>query len=300
MDVYNWEHGFFLQDDFKIHPRVTINAGLRYEIITPFTERNDLLLNFDPNYVASNGRKGRFVVPSQKTLEFVDPRFVSYGIVTADQVGVPRSLVRPDYNNFAPRLGGAWRITDRSVFRGGWGVFYPTSAAQGIRDPLATNSFQVTLSRRPQPDAPLQAWPRPLSGGALDLLGGLIGGNWVPFDLQQPRIQQYNVTFEQDLGWNTAVRLSYLGTKMNGLITGIDYNMIPANDIPFGTTTGDGTTACNPAEANCQLSPADLARLPYPKPERLPDWVRQHWEWSQPCISSGSKPPHDRRLHVQR
>jgi hypothetical protein len=86
----------------------------------------------------------------------------------------------------------------------------------------------------------------------------------VPFDLQQPRIQQYNVTFERELGWDSAVRVSYLGTRMHGLITGVDYNMIPANDTPFGTTTGDGVTACSPAANNCQLSPDDFARLPYP------------------------------------
>ena len=93
MDVYNWETGFFVQDDFKVTPRLTVNLGLRYEIITPFTENNDLLVNFDPNFVGPNGQKGRYVVPSQRTLAAVDPRYINYGVVTADKVGVPRSLV---------------------------------------------------------------------------------------------------------------------------------------------------------------------------------------------------------------
>lgn len=242
MDVHNWESGFFVQDDFKIHPRVTLNMGLRYEIITPFIENNDLLVNFDPDYVGPNGRKGQFVVPSEKTLSFIDPRYIAYGLTTADKLDLPRSLVRTDYNNFAPRLGVAWRVTDRTVLRGGYGFFYPTSAAQGIRDPLATNSFQVGLTRRVTPEAALQPWPRPMSGGVLNALSNQISGNWVPFDLQQPRIQQYNFTFERELGWQTAVRLSYLGTRMSGLISGRDYNAIPPSDQPFGTTTGDGVT----------------------------------------------------------
>ena len=51
-----------------------------------------------------------------------------------------------------------------------------------------------------------------MSGGALNALSGLTSGNWVPFDLQQPRIQQWNVTVERELGWRTGVRVSYLGS----------------------------------------------------------------------------------------
>jgi len=271
MNVYNWEQGFFAQDDFRVTPKLTLILGLRYEIITPFTETNDLLVNFDPTYVGPDGKKGRFVVPSEKTLQAIDPRFVSYGVVTADKVGVPRSLVKPDYNNFAPRVGVAWRITDKSVLRGGYGFFYPTSAAQGIRDPLATNSFQVGLTKNNTAAQPLQGWPgavhgiSPMSGGQLTALSGLISGNWVPFDLQSPRIQQWNVTFERDLGMQTAVRASYLGTYMSGLIGGVDYNLIKPSDKPFGTTTGDGVTPCTPDDFDCDYSPADLARLPFPQ-----------------------------------
>src|SRR6185369_5235336 len=159
MDVYNWETGFFIQDDFKVTPRLTLNFGLRYEIITPFTENNDLLVNFDPTFVGPDGKKGRYVVPSQRTLAALDPRYIAFGVVTADQIGVPRSLVKTDYNNLGPRVGAAWRFAEKSVLRGGYGIFYPTSAAQGIRDPLATNSFQVGLTSRATAAAPLSGWP---------------------------------------------------------------------------------------------------------------------------------------------
>lgn len=263
MDVKNWETGYFVQDDFRVHPRLTLNFGLRYEIVTPFTENNDLLVNFDPTGSNPKGNKGVFVVPSQRTLQYVDPRFTEYGIVTADSIGVPRSLVRTDRQNFAPRVGAAWRMTDRFVLRGGYGLFYPTSAAQGIRDPLATNSFQVGLAKNGT-TTPLSGWPTPMSGGAQTALSGIISGNWVPFGLRQPRIQQFNVTVERDLGWNTGLRVSYLGTIMQRLISGVDYNMIPPSDQPFGTTIGDGVTPCTPDDGDCGYSPADLARLPFP------------------------------------
>ena len=271
MDVYNWEMGFFVHDDFKITPRLTLNLGLRWDIITPFTENNDLLVNFDPNYVGPDGKKGRYIVPSQKTLAAVDPRYLNFGVVTADKLGLPRSLVRTDYRDIAPRVGLAWRLTEKTVLRGGYGIFYPTSAAQGIRDPLATNSFQVGLTRRATAAAPLSGWPgfdhgfSPFSGGIVNALSGVTSGNWVPFDLKQPRIQQWNATFEREVGWRTAVRLSYLGSYMDRLISGSDYNLIAPSDKPFGTSTGDGVTACDPDNGDCTYSPADLARLPYPQ-----------------------------------
>lgn len=270
MDVHNWEQGYFAQDDFKIHPRLTLNIGVRYEIVTPFTENNDLMLNFDPNYVGPDGRKGQFVVPSQKTLQYVDPRFLAWGVTTADKLGIPRSLVKTDYTNVAPRIGMAWRLTDKSVLRGGWGMFYPTSAAQGIRDPLATNSFQVGLTKISNGTSTLQGWPgyngsvSPLSGGQVNALSGIVSGNWVPFNLKQPQVHQYNVTYERELGWQTGIRVSYLGTLMKKLISGVDYNMIQPSNQPFGTTTGDGVTACSPDDGDCDYSPSDLARLPYP------------------------------------
>ncbi len=263
MDVHNWETGFFAQDDYRILPKLTLNIGMRYEIVTPFTEANDLLVNFDPTGKNPNGNKGVFVVPSTSTLKYTDPRFAKYGVVTADSIGVPRSLVRTDYKDFAPRVGLAWRFADKMVLRGGYGLFYPTSAAQGIRDPLATNSFQVSLTKNGT-TTPLSGWPTPLTGGAQTALSGLISGNWVPFDLKQPRIHQFNVTMEREIGWNTAVRASYLGTIMQRLISGVDYSMIPPSDKPYGTTTGDGVTACSPDDGDCDFSASDLARSPFP------------------------------------
>jgi len=279
MDVYNWEQGFFFQDDWKVSPRLTLNLGLRYELITPFIENHDLLANFDPNFVDSaTGTKGRFVVPSEKTLPFLDTRIIDLGVVTAAQsrLGVGRGLVRMDKNNFAPRVGVAFRLTDKSVLRGGYGLYYPTSAAQGIRDPIATNPFNQGLTKRnidangdPVP-MPLQGWPgnshgfSPLTGGVVATgFGGLPSINVVPFGLQQPRIQQYNATYEREIARDTSLRFSYLGSTLSGLIAGVDLNEVPPSDNPLGTTTGDGTTACTPGD-DCNFSGADLARLPFP------------------------------------
>jgi len=68
----------------KLTSKLTLNLGLRYELITPFIDKNDLIANFDPNFVDSaTGQLGRFVIPSNKTLTYLDSRIVNFGYVLA-------------------------------------------------------------------------------------------------------------------------------------------------------------------------------------------------------------------------
>ncbi|HEY8227443.1 MAG TPA: carboxypeptidase-like regulatory domain-containing protein [Pyrinomonadaceae bacterium] len=264
LDVSNWEEGYFINDDYKISDRFTLNFGLRYEVHTPFVDKNDLMVNFDPNGTGNGGRKGRFVVPTADVISRIHPFFVTYGVVTADEAGVGRGLIKTDKNNFAPRVGGAWRLTNNSVLRGGFGIFYPTSAAQGMRDAIATNTFNQRITKRNTLGLPGGINPRgitPFSGGTISVQG--IAANAIPFDLQDPRFEQYNVTYENEFMPNTAFRISYIGGRQHGLIAGFDLNELPPNSTPFGITNEDGDR-CDPLEGDCVESAADEARRPFP------------------------------------
>ena len=134
--------------------------------------------------------------------------------VTAAQsgLGVGRGLIGTDKNNFAPRVGFAWAIGDKSVVRGGYGIYFPTSAAQGIRDPISTNGFNQALTKQTGTvNPPLQPWPTPLTGGDVVLDSSAFSINAVPVELHAPLVQQYNATFERQLGLKTSVRFSYIG-----------------------------------------------------------------------------------------
>jgi hypothetical protein len=111
---------------------------------------------------------------------------------------------------------------------------------------------------------PLQPWPTPLTGGDVVLDSSAFSINAVPVGLHAPLVQQFNATFERQLGLKSAVRFSYLGTHATGLIGGIDLNEIAPSNNPWGTTTGDGVTPCSPDDGDCLPSAADYARLPYP------------------------------------
>lgn len=271
LDVSNREDGFFIQDDYKISPNVTLSLGLRYELITPFVEKNDLMVNFDPDNSVNPGFKGRFIIPSEKTLALLDPRFIGYGVVTAKEAGVGRGLVKTDKNNLAPRLGVAWRLSDKNVLRGGYGIYYPTSAAQGMRDALATNAFNQSVTKRGTLGLPGGINPRgitPFSGGTISVGDPTdftaLAANAIPFNIQSPRIEQFNITFEREFMKNTGLRVSYVGSRQHGLIAGRDLNLLPPNDTPFGIHNEDGDL-CSPVDnEDCVVSPEDAARRPFP------------------------------------
>lgn len=279
LDVSNTESGFFFQDDFKVHPRLTLSLGLRYELITPFVDKNDLMVNFDPDGTGNGGRKGRFVVPTEAVKARIHPFFITYGTVTAAEAGVGRGLVNTDRNNFAPRLGAAWRMTDNSVIRGGYGIVYPTSAAQGMRDAIATNTFNQTVRNRQTLGLPLGInpaggnFPRgltPFNNATLSSVQG-IAANAIPFALQSPRIEQFNVTYEREIKGDMGLRVSYIGSRQHGLIGGFDLNELAPNSTPFGVHDDNGDPCFDTTPGvittdlgNCVESPADEARRPFP------------------------------------
>lgn len=275
MDVYNWESGYFIQDDYRMNDRLTFNLGLRYDLFSPFTENNDLMVNFDPNLKNPvSGLPGSYIMPSKKTLSYIDPSVIAYGYVFANQVGLGRSLVQTDRTDINPRFGVAYRLTNRSVIRGGYGLFTPTSTAHIIRDPLATNTFNQTYTKRSVAGGPpIQGWPTsgessgssPNAGGTASGFGNTPTANSVPTDLKNPRLQQWNATFEHQLPFESSVRFSYIGAYITGETTGRDLDMIAPSDNLFGVTTGDGVTICDPANlGNCAYSDADKARLRFP------------------------------------
>jgi hypothetical protein len=296
MDVSNWETAYYAQDDFRVNTRLTLNLGMRYDLYTPYVDKNDIMANFDPYYRnASTGQVGRYVLASAKTLNYLQPTELSLpptgiGYVLASQsgLGVGRGLVRPDRFDYGPRFGWAYHIGDKQVFRGGVGVFYPTSSAHQIRDTLSTNTFNIQATYKNQAGYRIDPWPTsstdtsgttPVTGGKLNQFNNFPTANWVAVGVKNPRLMQWNATFEQQLAWQTTVRISYIGSAQKGMIMGNDLDMINASDNPFGTTQGDDNynglvplpssdlyTACDPynASGSCAYSYADDARITFP------------------------------------
>ena len=156
---------------------------------------------------------------------------------------MPDTLVNADKNNFSPRVGFAWRLggDDKTVLRGGFGLFHPTVAVQGIRDLLATNEFRYTITYA---EARLCAR---LLGGTPDVDPADFGNQGIDPNIQSPDIYQYNLTLERELPGDLGLRVSYIGSTMRKLLVDRDFNTMPASTTPFDPE-----------------NPDDLARLPFP------------------------------------
>ncbi|HVH86076.1 MAG TPA: TonB-dependent receptor, partial [Terriglobales bacterium] len=113
----SWD--LFAQDDWRTTGSLSFNFGLRYEYVSPFSEANNRLANLDLN-------------PSITAVAPVFP-----GTVGPFTGGFPITVVEPDRNNFAPRVGFAWRAMKKTVVRGGYGINYNTGQYSSIVQNLA-------------------------------------------------------------------------------------------------------------------------------------------------------------------
>jgi hypothetical protein len=211
--LLNTDWAVFIQDDWKATRKLTLNFGLRYDLNPPYHERDGRFFNFDP-------QSGRIVVPGEATLRAIDPLFPSsiVPIVTAGEAAVPPALFRTDKNNFAPRIGFAFRpfATADFVTRGGYGIFTDPNTASlytaATGGPfLSSESFTNSLTA----GVPAFAFPRAFPEG----FGSLGAQSFSPTDpdLKNPYIQQWNFTVEKGV-WNMGLRATYLGTASHQLV----------------------------------------------------------------------------------
>jgi hypothetical protein len=250
----------YFMDDFKVSSRLTLNLGLRYEYEPgPIDAQNRLSQRLDltqqiPDMIATPPN-----IPSTVTnlLASRQEKHIFNGawvFTNADS----RSAWRREKITFQPRLGGAFRITDSSVFRFGWGRY--VSPSSRVRDPLgdfvlqysgfATSTPgpgtisngrpQATLSNPfPAAIAPIQQ-PLGQSLGRYTNLGNAIGaaGNAIngidPFDIKPQVNDRFAFSYQREIWGNFVLDLAYFHNRGQNVPYGVDLNMA---DPEFSYTT---------------------------------------------------------------
>jgi hypothetical protein len=213
INMVNTDMALFLQDDWKITPKLTVNLGVRYEYNPPYHEKDDNFYNFDPS-------TGKLIVPSDAAAARVNPLFPSnlVPVVSAAQAGVPKSLFYTKLNNVVPRFGFAYRpFTNlRTVIRGGYGIYIDDLTSSLWR--IVTGGpfvSQETFTNTIANGVPRFQFPNAFPAGF-----GAIGAqslNAVDPHLGNPRIQQWNLTLEHEV-LNMGIRVSYIGTYNRKLV----------------------------------------------------------------------------------
>jgi hypothetical protein len=205
----------YAQDEWKLRGNLTLNLGVRYEYVSPFTEENNLIANLDLSPGVLNPALGTPAVA-----------VVLPGQAAPYSGSVPNSLIRPDRNNFAPRLGFAWKPFSKTVVRWGYGINYNTGAYQGMVQQLAFQPpFSTTQSN-------IQAAPGDLtlqSGFPAVTTGGITNNYAVNPNYRLGYVQIRNLDIQQQIRPTLLLNIDYTGTK------GTDLDILEA---PNRTATG--------------------------------------------------------------
>jgi trimeric autotransporter adhesin len=194
----SWD--LFAQDEWKIRGNLTLNLGVRYEYISPYTEINDRLANLDitPGVLLAP--------PGVANVAPVLPG--ETGPLTGQQY--PATLMHPDRNNFAPRIGIAWKPLRKTVVRAGYGINYNTGAYQKIIQQLAFQPpFAITATNIESSTTPLtlqNGFPAPGEGSITNSYG-------VDPNYRLGYVQIRNLDIQQEIRPTLILNLDYTGTK---------------------------------------------------------------------------------------
>ena len=207
-------HSFYIQDDWKVLPTLTLNLGLRYMNESPFSTKYGAMTNFDPTAIDElTGRPGAFIHPTG-------------------------ALSRRDNNNFQPRIGLAWHPLQKWVFRGGFGIYtmdvrYPQGRGQ-FEEYTATTT-QQSLPGDPTPISTLSRGPQPFTfqirqNGTSPFVGtnySSRSAEWWDPNLRNPYAMNWNTSIQYEFTRNYLVDISYQGSAGVGLVERWQANTFP-------------------------------------------------------------------------
>jgi hypothetical protein len=216
------ELGLFITDTFKVTSRLNLDYGLRWDYFTSTTFEDGLQFRWD---LAT----GNIVVP-QEVRDRVSPLYPSnIRVVTGDVVP------RPERGNLAPRVAVAYRLTDRTVFRGGYGIF-TEFFGKWVRAE-GTGPFQLgeTYFNSIQSGRPLFQFPNAFPTGAATASIPSQSATGYPLQTASGYVQQFNLTLEQQLR-DVGVRLSYVGSRNIGMNYNLSINKPAPSLTPFSAS----------------------------------------------------------------
>ncbi len=230
--------GIFLQDDWKVTSRLTLNLGVRWEYEGPLTERyNRSVTGFDPTYVqasqaAVQAAYAAHPIPELSTI----PVTGGYQFASADH----RGLYSTSKRHFMPRLGFAYQVDDKTVIRGGYGVFYGFLGQR--RGDVVQSGFAQNTDYTPTNDAGItfpNSMLNPFPTGILAPTGSTLGGatflnqNLIPFnqDPLTPYEQRFQISFQRELKGGFVADIAYVGNRGTHIEILRDLNATPRQYI---------------------------------------------------------------------
>lgn len=193
----------FLQDDWKVSPRLTLNLGVRWFGIPHIFERDNAVTTFVPERWSASRAP---IVNPDGTIVPGSGDVLGNGIVQAGD-GIPRGMVKDYWNTFAPRFGFAWNPwgDNKTVIRGGYGIGYYRVEGNDIYDfvnnPPFARTVNITNPPLDNPGGGAAAPPRPISLFSYD------------FEYKVPTAQTYSLGIQRELFKDAGLEIAYVGSR---------------------------------------------------------------------------------------
>jgi Carboxypeptidase regulatory-like domain/TonB dependent receptor len=231
-----WYHGMFVQDDWKLSERLTVNLGLRYEYEAPTIDsQNRNVRGFDPAALLGITTAAEAAYAANPLAQLPASAFkVRGGLQFATDQN--RGFWNADKNNIEPRAGFAYRLTGKTVLRGGWGIYTVPNIIFGNVQTGFSQSTPLTASQ----DRGLtfvgtlnNPWP----GGVLQPVGSDLGPNtflgqsltrFAPLGLKNAQNMRYLINVQRELPGHWLLEAGYTGSRGYNLTADAELNAIPA------------------------------------------------------------------------
>ena len=223
----------WVQDDIKISRKLTLNLGFRWDINSPLTERfNRMNHGFFPgrdNPIASRIDQTKF------------PGFaVKGGIGFAGVGGNPRSPMAMDWNNFQPRAGAAYSVNDKTVIRGGWGMFFLNPTFRGNLNGFSQST--PFISSLDVGRTPASTFDNPFPTGILQPAGAAAGmstflgqgPSFINPEFRVPYVHQFSFGIQRQLPGNILLDVSYVGSRSMAQSTSKGFNEVSLDTLNLG------------------------------------------------------------------
>ena len=198
-------YALYIQDNWKMTPNVTLDFGLRWEYDQPFTDVDDKIVNID--YTWDNSYYPVFVRTGTGDPYEGNPPFNLGSVPYVRDGRFGRGAYKPDYNDFAPRLGLAWSVDPKTVVRAGGGIYYVRDIGNAVFDTVRNAPFTIRRNEPAETFRPNLSFEQPFArtGSPTFILAA-------EYDVPSSYIGQWSLGFQRELPGQITGEVTYFGS----------------------------------------------------------------------------------------